>query len=232
VVTTSGKGAVVVLDAHQAWARAATAGRQVVVVEPKRDLAKRLAELKPARVVVNLASPGALDAILSLRAGGFSGAFSGCLADPAANLALPLRLVEAAARPLDPDAIVAALGRFAKKGARIVTVGDDVEALVSLRQALAREGMSVSMAWNGRQADDLFPVVRPTAVVLDLELPAKEGPGVVARLALGAAVPDLVLIAGAADPATDFAAALASAPRDSRMLSLGRLVTQTLRGAE
>jgi hypothetical protein len=32
---------------------------------------------------------------------------------------------------------------------------------MSLRQALSRGGMSVSMAWDGKQAADLLGVVRP-----------------------------------------------------------------------
>jgi CheY-like chemotaxis protein len=204
----------------------------VVALEPKRDLAARLAELGPARVVVNLASAGALDALLSLRAAGFAGPFWGCLADPASNHALPLRLIEPAARPLEPEAVVASIARFAKKGARVVTVGDDIEAFVSLRQALARDGLSVSMAWNGRQAEELFPVVRPTLVVLDLELPGKEAPGLVARLAAGRSAPDLVLIGSNTDPAGDFATAVANSPRDSRMVSLGRFLAQVVRGPE
>jgi hypothetical protein len=223
---------VVVLDTDQAWTRAPNVGRTVVVLEPKRNLAARLAELGPARVVVNLASAGALDALLSLRSAGFAGPFWGCLADPASNHALPLRLIEPAARPLEPEAVVASIGRFAKKGTRVVTVGDDVEAFVSLRQALARDGLSVSMAWNGRQAEELFPVVRPTLVVLDLELPGKEAPGLVARLAGGRSAPDLVLIGSNTDPSSDFATVLANSPRDSRMLSLSRLLVQVVKGTE
>jgi len=62
-------------------------------------------------------------------------------------------------------------------------VGADVDALMSLRQALARKGLSVSMAWDAKQAADLLQVVRPEVVVVDLALPRRDGYGIVARLA-------------------------------------------------
>src|SRR5207302_254456 len=84
------------------------------------------------------------------------------------------------------DAIVAALARYAVRGTRVVTAGADVDGLMSLRQALARRGMSVSMAWDGKQASELLVVVRPEVVVVDLGLPRRDGYGILARPATGA----------------------------------------------
>src|SRR5207253_7778470 len=75
----------------------------------------------------------------------------------------------------DPDAILEALGPHAGRGIRVVTAGADVDALMSLRQALARRGMSVSMAWDGKQASELVGGVRPEVMVVDLDLPRREG---------------------------------------------------------
>src|SRR5206468_11150 len=81
----------------------------------------------------------------------------------------------------DPDDVVETLERYAVRGTRVVTAGADVDALMSLRQALARKGLSVSMAWDAKQAADLLQVVRPEVVVGDLALPRRDGSGSVAR---------------------------------------------------
>jgi DNA-binding response OmpR family regulator len=61
------------------------------------------------------------------------------------------------------------------RGTRVLTAGADADALISLRQALAREGMSVSMAWDGKQAADLLDMIRPEIVVVELDLPPRAG---------------------------------------------------------
>src|SRR5205809_5880582 len=118
-------------------------------------------------------------------------------------------MVEPSSRPLDPDAILEALGPHAGRGIRVVTAGADVDALMSLRQALARRGMSVSMAWDGKQASELLVVVRPEVVVVDLGLPRRDGYGILARLGTVDPVPAAVVIPAADDFTTAFAAALA-----------------------
>jgi CheY-like chemotaxis protein len=67
---------------------------------------------------------------------------------------------------------------------------------MSLRQALARKGMSVSMAWDAKQALELLGVVRPHAVVVDLDLPRRDGFAITARLGTLEAVPHAVLVGG------------------------------------
>src|SRR5207249_9833499 len=125
----------------------------------------------PTGIVVNLAARGALTALATLRGAGSSARIWGCLATPAAGFALPLGLVEPVARPVDPDAMLATLRRHAERGARVLTAGADADALISLRQALAREGMSVAMAWDGARAVELLGAQRPEMVVIDLALP-------------------------------------------------------------
>src|SRR5207249_8597336 len=92
---------------------------------------------------------------------GYGARFWGCLADPGADRALMLGMIEAVGSPIDPDEVVATLARYAVRGTRVVTAGAEVDALMSLRQALARGGLSVSMAWDAKQAADPLPVVRP-----------------------------------------------------------------------
>ena len=65
--------------------------------------------------------------------------------------------------------------------------------LMSLRQALARLGASVSMAWDGKQAADLLAVVQPEVVVVDLGLTRRDGYLIAARLGALEAIPHAVL---------------------------------------
>src|SRR2546422_6499737 len=139
-------------------------GHHVEVLAPGDDLAEQIAELSPARIVVNLLAPGALGALVAARAAGCGARFWGCLANPGADRALMLGMVEAAESPVDPHDVVTTLERYAARGTRVVTVGADVDGLMSLRQALARKGLSVSMAWDAKQAADLLQVVRPEVV--------------------------------------------------------------------
>src|SRR5439155_758707 len=137
---------IVVVDDEPAWAAAAAGGRQVRVIPPGDPALHSLAGTPPACVVVNLAARGALAALATLREAGSSARIWGCLATPGAGRALPLGPVEPVVRPVEPGAVLATLRRHAAGGARILTVGADADALISLRLALVRQGMSVSMA--------------------------------------------------------------------------------------
>ena len=227
-----GLSIVAVIDATQAWESAGTEEHRVVVISPDDDVAARLAELAPKRVVVNLASARALDAAMALRAAGVVARLWGCLADPARGRVLPIGMVEVASRPLDPDAVVAALGAYTTRGGRVMTIGDDVDAFVSLRQALARQGLSVSMAWNAKQADELLPMVKPAAVVVDLALPPRDGAGIVAQLGACDPVPATLLIPSGRDQALAFLAALNDASHAERVLPLERLIARVLAKSE
>src|SRR5205823_3458045 len=81
---------VVVLDGDAAWESAGTAGNDIVVLAPGENLAARVTEIAPARVVVNLAARGALGALHSLRASGCTASFWGCVATPAADRGVAL----------------------------------------------------------------------------------------------------------------------------------------------
>jgi CheY-like chemotaxis protein len=222
---------VAVLDAEVAWEKVGVDGHQVRVVPPGDDVADRVAAAQPGTIVVNLVAPGALDALATLRAAGSTARFWGCLADPAAGRALALGVVEPATS-LDPDTIVELLGRYAGRGTRVVTAGADVDALMSLRQALARGGLSVSMAWDAKQAADLLHVVRPEVVVVDLALPRRDGYGIISRIAGLDAPPSTVIIAAADDASAGFASALADPAHAVRMLSLRQVLAALLARSE
>jgi len=229
---TSAEAAVVVLDVHPAWRDARARDHRVIAITPDADAAARIATLRPARVVVNLAAPEGLRTVAALRAGGSATRVWGCIADPASDRVLALGMIEPAALPLDPDAVVETLGGYLARGSRIVTAGADVDALMSLRQALSRKGMSVSMAWDAKQAADLLAVVRPHVVVVDLDLLRRDGYAIAAALAGISPVPHAVLIGGGETAAGAFAETLGDAAHASRAVTLEEFLGNVLRQSE
>ncbi len=220
----SGAGLLAVLDTDVAWERLGVDDRPVTVVAPGPDAAARLAQLAPSALLVNLAAPGAFDTLAVMRTAGVEARCWGSIVVPGSGRALRLGLVEPAGRPIDADAVVAALAAHATSGARVFTAGADGDALISLRQVLSRKGLSVSIAWDAKQAVDLLAVVRPHLAVIDLELPPRDGFGVVARLALLDPPPYLVLVGGGEDFVGGFAAALADPALGSAAVSFEAVV--------
>jgi hypothetical protein len=219
---------IVVLDVASLWEGIEISAHEVVVVRPEAGAMERLDALDPVRVVVNLAAPGALETLLALREAGSTAVFRGCLVAPESQRALPLGAIEPVGRPLDPDAAVAAITGYAARGARIVTVGADVEALISLRQALTRQGMSVSRAWDAKQATDLLTMVRPDVVLIDLEL-RRQAYEVVAALTALQALPATILVPGSDDASQGFAAVALDPLHASRTITLDRVLADAVR---
>ncbi|HEY2385503.1 MAG TPA: hypothetical protein VGK30_00960 [Candidatus Binatia bacterium] len=195
----SASDVVAVLDEDGTWGDVALDERTLVLALDA-DPVGRLASEQPKVAVVNLAATGALNVLVALRALGSRTRLYGYLAKAGAERVLPLAVVEPAARPLDPDAIVATLASHMPAHARVVTVGTDVDAMLSLRQALGRQGASVSLAWDTKQAMDLLEMIHPQVVVADLEM-ARDACVVLARVAACRPVPTLVLIESASSGA-------------------------------
>lgn len=228
--TTAGGGArsLLVLDVDGAWSAGEGSTLVVNVVAPGEDITARVSEIAPHRILVNLAAPGAFQAMVTLRAGGCAIRFYGCIARADDDQTLLLGPVEPAPKPADPEVLVSLLTGYAPKAARIMAAGTDANTFISLRQALTRAGMSVSIAWDAKQASDLLEIVRPQLLVLDLGLPPRGAHGLVAQAAAATPPPVAVLIPGATDPAAGFLAAMldravtAGTPR-------ARAVQETLR---
>jgi len=222
-------GGVVVVDVDRSWDRIARPDREVTTVTPDGTAPAALKRLRPAQLIANLGAPRVLDTLLALRADGCRVPFWGCIADAGSGRALALGRIEVATRPLDPDAILASLGKQAPKGTRVVTIGDDVDAFVSLRQAFARNGMSVSMAWNAKQAADLIPMVRPTVVVVELDLPAAEAHGILGKLAVLDPLPTTVLVPASKDPGRGLAGAVTDPAHRSMLVPIAEVVGRATR---
>jgi hypothetical protein len=224
--------AVAVIDVPDAFADVDTAGIRVDVLSPGDELAARLAELDPGRVLVNVAASGAVAAIAALRAAGCARRLWSYVGAPGAAAVLALGMVEIAPRPLDAEALLALIAAYATRGTRLLAVGAEADAFISLRQALGRQGMSLSIAWDDKQAADLVPMVRPEIVVVDLALPPRGGHGAVASLAELEQTPTTILVPRDGDG--DGAALLAAAARlrQATATSRARLVETVLLHAE
>ena len=192
---------IVVVDTAIDWSRHVPSEHRVVVMAPSPETVERIREELPGRIVVNVAAPGALGHMAALRAHGVTTPIVGLVAQPGSERIVGLRLVEAVAHPLAADPLVAAVERAAPRGARVFAAGRDVEALMKMRQLLAKQGLSVSLARDTKQIDELLAMVRPQVVVIDLALPMRQGYELVMRMAATAPVPSLVLISPDGDPA-------------------------------
>ena len=96
---------------------------------------------------------------------------------------------------------------------------------------MARQGLSVSMAWDAKQAADVIAMVRPEVAVVDLDS-LREGCAIMAGLAGAQPLPHFVLMFGARDPAPGFAHAVRDPAHASRALPLDRLIAELAKRSE
>lgn len=188
-----------VVDTVVDWSRYDLGEQRVVVMAPGTALDALRAE-PPSRIVLNVAAPGGLALAVGLRAHGVTAPMFGVVAQPGSERVVGLGLVEAVAHPLNADALVAAVERASPRGARVFATGRDADALMKVRQTLAKQGLSVSLARDTKQIDELLAMVRPQVVVIDLSLPMRQGYELVMRMAATTPIPSLVLIAPDGDP--------------------------------
>jgi len=202
-----GKGGVlVVIGGGPAFRTLSLPDLEVAGLSPKPGIAAWLAERRVARVVINLAAPGGLDALRELREEGFGGRISGCIAPADGDVAIALGMIETTPRTLDSDVILPILARHAPRGARLLAAGAPADAVLGLRQELTRAGVSMSIAWDAKQAEDLLAMVRPDVVIVDLGLAGHAGHRLVVRLAALDPRPLTILLPGAGDMSAGFGA--------------------------
>jgi CheY-like chemotaxis protein len=211
---------VAIVGGEDVFAAAPPRGIRVAILEPDPRLTDRLSGLRATHVVVNLANAGGLNAVASLRAEGYCHPVWGCLAVPGGAAVVPLGRIETAPRELDPEAVLALLDRPPGCGGRLLAIGTVPDRLLALRQSLTRAGVSVSIAWDAKQAADLLAMVRPEFVIVDLALPSRAGYRIVANLAVLEPQPLTVLLpAEGDDTAAAFAAAFAERSRRGGAIS-------------
>ena len=200
-----------VIDVPANWADAGLGEQGVLLVPADGDVAGQLAADGTTEVLVNLAAPGAVQALAALRAAGSAIRCWGALVLPGTGKALRLGGVEVASGPLDREALAGVIASRAPQGARVLAAGaaSVAETFIALRQLLTRQGLSVSIAWDGKQAGDLLSLVRPQMVVVDLGLPPRDAYTFVAGLATCQPAPEMVLLPREDDPAAGFTQAIA-----------------------
>ncbi|MGH7896249.1 MAG: response regulator, partial [Candidatus Binatia bacterium] len=196
---------VVVVDTSKVWEAYAVREHTVVVVSPSSELAGQVRALAPARVIVNLAVPGALESLAALHDGSRPLPVWGVVADTVNERVLGLGTIDAVGRPPTAEALVAAVDRQAPRGARVFAAGRDADALMKMRQVLAKQGFSVSMARDTKQIAELLAMVKPQLVVVDLQLPMREGYELIMRVTSLSPIPSVIVIPPDGDPAATLA---------------------------
>jgi CheY-like chemotaxis protein/chromosome segregation ATPase len=223
---------IAILDAGGDWS--ATGGAEIVVVQPDANVAGRFGQIEAGRCVVNLAAPGAIAAAAALRAAGVPISLWGTIFAKEGDRGLSLGQIEVLTRPIDADLVRSQCVMIAPKSARILAVGSDSSAFIGLRQGLMKAGMSVSIAWDLKQATELMEIVRPHVIVLDLALPSRGAAMLVTQLARLETPPVLVLLPGNADQLAAFgtaAAALVPAEGSRTHANVLRAIVETKREA-
>jgi hypothetical protein len=212
---------IVVLDGDGAWGEVAPEDMTVEVVHPDAAAVARTLAIAPSHLIVNLAASGALDRLAAMKAAGVAAPSWACVGVPTAEEIVTLGVLDVGSRPLDVEAVLAWVTGFANRGTRVLAAGANVNALISLREALARAGMSVSMAWDVKQTVDLVAMVRPQVMVLDMDLPPAGAQTVLATLAMLEQPPTTYLVPGTRDPAVGFVAALKDPREELQTLARG-----------
>ncbi len=196
---------VVVVDASKVWESYAIRDHSIVVVSPTSDLASQVRALGPARVIVNVTVSGAFESIASLHAGPHPLPVWGVVADTTNERVIGLGTVDAVGRQPTPEALFTAVDRQAPRSGRVFAAGRDADALMKMRQLLAKQGFSVSMARDTKQITELVDMVKPQVVVVDLQLPMREGYELILRVSSLSPIPSLVVIPCEGDPAPTLA---------------------------
>jgi CheY-like chemotaxis protein len=206
VLTPPDTRVVAIIDTTPEWP--ATGGVDVHVVAPGDGIVARIGELGAGRCIVNLAAAGAIAAAAELRMAGVAVPLWGTIVVAGGERGLSLGQIEVLSRPIDPDLVRSQCVSIAPKNARILAIGSDSSTFIALRQGLMKAGMSVSIAWDLKQATELMEIVRPHMVVLDLTLPGRGAASLVAELARLEAPPVLVVLPGKPEQLASFSAAL------------------------
>jgi chromosome segregation ATPase len=85
--------------------------------------------------------------------------------------------------PYDVDECSARLLSGSDSLQRLLAVGEDVDFMSGLRESLGKVRTSTAIAFDGRQAVDLIPMVKPQMILVDLNLPRGDGLRVASQVA-------------------------------------------------
>jgi CheY-like chemotaxis protein len=219
-----------VLDQSDVWTVHAPEGSRMLALVPEatgEDLRSRSAR----HVLVNLATPGALEALGHLATSGVHDAAWGCIARPDRDDVLHVGRLKPVCYPVDPEAVAASFEKSQVGGAaRVLAVASNVDTVLALRQALSDRGASVSIAWSAKQALDLIPMLRPQIAIIELAVALREGAEAVILLARSERPPTFVFLPGQADASRAFNVQLTLATNAELLVPRKRWLARILRG--
>ncbi|HUI24832.1 MAG TPA: response regulator [Candidatus Kryptonia bacterium] len=84
--------------------------------------------------------------------------------------------------PFEPNLCVTRLLERPSPAQKLLVVSDAVDATSELRSILTRLGCATSVAFDGKQALNLLPMVRPDTILIDLDLPKGDALRVISRV--------------------------------------------------
>jgi CheY-like chemotaxis protein len=221
----AGARLIAVIDDSQGWQHTAAG---LAAIAPRDVTPERIAELGAGCVLVNLAAAGAIAAVERFRNAGVTSPLWGCLGSTSRDTVLGVGPIEILEPPLDPDHVLDRLGPYLPQRRRVLAVGADGPAILALRQALARVGLAVSIAWDTKQAVDLLELMRPEIVIVDLGLPPRGGHPLVTALAGALDEPLVVLLPSGEDDERTFAQVAGPVLAGPRAMPREQLITRLL----
>jgi CheY-like chemotaxis protein len=219
---------VAVVDEGRGWHGAAASENELVALPPRDATPERMAEIGAGYILVNLAVAGAMAAVERFRTAGVTTPLWGCLGSASRETVLGIGPVEILEPPLDPEHVLERLGPYLPHRRRVLAVGADGPAILALRQALARVGLAVSLAWDTKQAVDLLELMRPEIVIVDLGLPPRGGHPLVTALAGALDEPLVVLLPSGEDDERTFAQVAGPVLAGPRAVPREHLITRLL----
>jgi DNA-binding response OmpR family regulator len=198
----------VVVEPNVTMGEALTAalGPSARMVTPKDrvDTAMRaVADARATGVVINVGTrgvAGGFNLLRALRQANPALRVWAYAAPPNANKAIPMGFVEWLPHPVDRSQLVGALGQLGGRGTRALSVGFDMQLLLGVRKHLAQQGISLSMACDSKQGQELQDMVNPHAILVDLDLPRGDGYRAIGRLAGHGVSPTTWVLCGGGTP--------------------------------
>jgi archaellum component FlaC len=162
-------------------------------------------EAEATVAAVNLGIRGAVSGFHVLHALGWENPalkLWGYIVPPNATKGIVLGRIECLAAAAERQRLVEFLLRRARRGTRILSVGFDMQTLLGIRKQLGQSGISLSMACDSKQGQELRDMVNAEMHLIDLDLPRGDGYRSIGRLA-GAGGPRVtwLLCGGEAPPA-------------------------------
>lgn len=178
----------IVVDHDPTWSTLSTGCTRVAAAAP--ESAESLEGMR-ATFVVNVSTPGALDAIVRLQR---HSQVWGVVESMKHDHCVPLGQIIIAESGYEVQTLRAIAPHSGRRRPTILVLGGDVDPTMALWATLTRHGLSVTIAWDSAQASEVLEIVSPDAVVVGAGGLPRGGFGFVERLPLMRRPPTIVLL--------------------------------------